>query len=77
MTDLKKEINLDEDDDVPPINKDKFYKNKKKYVAPFNSKARRFEYKTNKVNLAPGPGNYHDNGNTWNKRTYNILFAEI
>ena len=26
----------------------------------------------------PGPGQYYDpNTNTWNKRTYNILFAEI
>jgi len=42
----------------------------------FNVKEQRFNYKTEKT---PGPGDYSDTkvGNNWNKKTFNILFAEL
>lgn len=42
-------------------------------VRKFNVKADRFNYKTEGT---PGPGQY-GNGGSWNKKTFNILFAEI
>lgn len=53
------------------------YKAKPKQDVRFGAKAERFNYKA-QVKNNPGPGKYHDpNFNPWNKRTYNILFAEI
>jgi len=44
-------------------------------VRKFNVKADRFNYKNE---TTPGPGEYRKNkGNTWNKKTFNILFAEL
>ena len=42
---------------------------------PFNGKAARFNYKSK--DKCPDPGTYEKGNNSWNKRTYNILFAEI
>jgi hypothetical protein len=40
----------------------------------FSSDEQRFPQEIK--NLSPGPGEYKES-NQWNKRTYNILFAEI
>jgi len=48
---------------------------KKKQGVPFNGKATRFNYKSKEKR--PDPGTYETGNNCWNKRTYNILFAEI
>ena len=39
-------------------------------------KAQRFNYNNEKT---PGPGHYSElkEGNNWNKKTFNILFAEL
>lgn len=44
--------------------------------APFMVKQERFQF--NPKVKEPGPGQYYDTSiNPWNKRTYNIQFAEI
>lgn len=73
-----------EDDDSISFGKEKnisilFSKNKKQkgqIKAPFNAKSDRFRYVPKAKE--PGPGQYYDTSiNPWNKRTYNIQFAEI
>ena len=43
-------------------------------MAPFNSHQPRLTEVRRDI---PGPGEYEMNGDEWNKRTYNILFADI
>ena len=53
--------------------KGKLYEKKTK----FNVKAQRFNYNTE---ATPGPGHYSETKgakNNWNKKTFNILFAEL
>ncbi|KAL4442208.1 hypothetical protein ABPG74_009226 [Tetrahymena malaccensis] len=70
----------DDFDDGIPITSNKhisdLYKKKPKQVAPFGSKQKRFI--ASKQNSKVAPGQYYDQlQQSWNKRTFNILFAEI
>ncbi|EAR84117.1 sperm-tail PG-rich repeat protein (macronuclear) [Tetrahymena thermophila SB210] len=76
---VKKDDDDDFDDGVP-ITSNKhisdLYKKKPKQVAPFGSKQKRFI--ASKQNSKVAPGQYYDQlQQSWNKRTFNILFAEI
>lgn len=51
------------------------FRKKPNNVPPFHSRERRFNYSADNN---PGPGEYYDGMNPqWNKRTFNIIFAEI
>lgn len=58
---------------------DVLYQKHLKKKVPFNSNQNRFSYKEIERQAdKPGPGSYNDQlGEQWNKRTYNILFADI
>ena len=70
-----------EDDDIIKEIQDKYREEKKrknmKPSAAFKNNQPRFNEKLYKKE-APGPGAYYDGEeDNWNKRTYNILFADI
>ncbi len=70
-----------EDDDIIKEIQEKYREEKKrknlKPSAAFKNSQPRFNDKFYKKD-APGPGSYYDGEeDNWNKRTYNILFADI
>ncbi|CAD8068925.1 unnamed protein product [Paramecium primaurelia] len=78
-----KEANEDEEDDEPfyleksAQNQLGLFKKKKKDPPPFMCKQERFSKSVPKDNI-PGPMDYADGMYpNWNKRTFNIIFAEI
>lgn len=70
----------EEDDDeriIPRKDINDFFMKKPKQSAPFLSTDKRFKYKVKDKMPAPGEHQDLDHITSWNKRTFNILFAEI
>ena len=74
----KKEEEFDDDDIIKEIQEKYREEKKRKQLKPsaaFKSNENRFK---DPKKEAPGPGAYYDGEDDhWNKRTYNILFADI
>ncbi|CAD8098563.1 unnamed protein product [Paramecium sonneborni] len=79
---IKEEIEEDDDDEPIFMNKSQInsinlYKKKKKDQPPFLIKKERF-VQSDQKNVQPGPSDYADGTfPNWNKRTFNIIFADI